>query len=60
VYSQKEDIYGFLTPSCAEYDTVLEMIGREGLMGYKVYLGSYTVNNKLMMNTARRLEHRSW
>jgi len=60
VSSQKEDIYGFLTPSCPEYRTLLDMIDREGLMGYKVYLGSYSHNNKLMVNTARRREHKSW
>ena len=60
VSSQKEDVYGFIMSSDPEYPRVLEMIEKEGLMGYKIFLNSYIQDDKLMVNTARILAPKSW
>ena len=60
VYSQGEDIYGYIGPTNALYSRLKRSIEDEGTMNYKVYVNSYQKNGKLLVNPKRILHPRSW
>ena len=60
VYSQHEDIIGFISPKSPLCATLKRSIEEGGVLSYKIYINSHQKDGKLMVNPCRILRPRSW
>ena len=60
VYSQHQEIYGYISPKNPLYQRLKKSIEEEGLKKYKIYIKSCQREGKLWINPTRILHPRTW
>ena len=60
VYSQHQEIYGYISPKNPLYQRLKKSIEEEGLKKYKIYIKSCQRDGKLWINPSRILHPRTW
>ena len=60
VYSQDQEIHGFISPKNPHYLALKRSIENEGLLHYKIYIRYCVREGKLWVNPSRILQPRIW